>query len=72
MEQYTFVRRDTGSSVYKAVSKYLLEDRKGDWKRLSANASSFHLMFGERNKLPFGRLGIFSYIFTFSFLINLF
>ena len=56
MEQYGFVRRDINSSVYKAVSRYLLEDRD-DWKKLSPNASSFCLMFGERNKLPFGRLG---------------
>lgn len=59
MEQYAFVRRDTGSSVYKAVSKYLLEERKDDWKKLSRNSGSFQLMFGERNKLPFGRLGKF-------------
>ncbi|XP_052766867.1 tubulin--tyrosine ligase-like [Mya arenaria] len=57
MEQYGFIRRDTGSSVYKAASRYLLEARKHDWKKLPANTSSFHLMFGERNKLPFGRLG---------------
>ncbi|XP_060559845.1 tubulin--tyrosine ligase-like isoform X2 [Ruditapes philippinarum] len=57
MEQYGFVRRDVNSSVYKAVSKYLLEERGNDWKKLPSNSVSFHLMFGERNKLPFGRLG---------------
>ena len=53
---YGFVRRDIHSSVYKAVSKYLL-DNDEDWRKLSPNVASFHLMFGERNKLQFGRLG---------------
>ncbi|XP_048733655.1 tubulin--tyrosine ligase-like isoform X2 [Ostrea edulis] len=53
---YGFVKRDVHSSVYKAVSKYLL-DNDEDWKKLSSNVASFHLMFGERNKLQFGRLG---------------
>uniref|UniRef100_K1QWW9 Tubulin--tyrosine ligase n=1 Tax=Magallana gigas TaxID=29159 RepID=K1QWW9_MAGGI len=49
-------KRDIHSSVYKAVSKYLL-DNDEDWRKLSPNVASFHLMFGERNKLQFGRLG---------------
>ncbi|XP_052274880.1 tubulin--tyrosine ligase-like isoform X2 [Dreissena polymorpha] len=57
MDQYGFVSRDSGSSVYKATAEYLLQERGHDWKRLPPNSSSFHLMFGERNKLPFGRLG---------------
>ncbi|XP_053408052.1 tubulin--tyrosine ligase-like [Mercenaria mercenaria] len=57
MEQYGFVRRDVNSSVYRAVTKFLLEERGNDWKKLPSNSVSFHLMFGERNKLPFGRLG---------------
>lgn len=57
MEVYGFVRRDVNSSVYKAVSAYLLEERCDDWKKLPATSVSFQLMFGERNKLPFGRLG---------------
>jgi len=60
MEQYAFVKRDTGSSVYTAVAKYLLEERKHDWRKVSRNSGSFNLMFGERNKLPFGRLGKFT------------
>ena len=54
---YGFVVRDKNSSVYRSVAKYLLEERGEDWRRLSPNAASFHLMFGERNRLPFGRLG---------------
>lgn len=57
MEPYTFVKRDSGSSVYTAVAKYLLNERKDDWRKVSRNSGSFNLMFGERNKLPFGRLG---------------
>ncbi|KAL4238121.1 hypothetical protein ACF0H5_002833 [Mactra antiquata] len=57
MDQYAFIRRDKNSSVYKAVAEYLLKERNHDWKKNSPNSSSFHLMFGERNKLPFGRLG---------------
>ncbi|XP_061174345.1 tubulin--tyrosine ligase-like [Saccostrea echinata] len=53
---YGFVRRDIHSSVYKAVSKYLV-DNDEDWRKLPSNVASFHLMFGERNKLQFGRLG---------------
>lgn len=54
---YGFVNRDRNSSVYRSVSKYLLEERGDDWRKLPSNSASFHLMFGERNKLPFGRLG---------------
>lgn len=54
---YGFVVRDKNSSVYRSVTKYLLEERGEDWRKLSPNAASFHLMFGERNRLPFGRLG---------------
>ena len=56
---YGFVNRDRNSSVYRSVSKYLLEERGDDWRKLASNSASFHLMFGERNKLPFGRLGKF-------------
>ena len=54
---YGFVRRDVRSSVYKAVSDFLVENSNDDWRKLPANSASFNLMFGERNKLPFGRLG---------------
>ncbi|KAJ8309584.1 hypothetical protein KUTeg_014458 [Tegillarca granosa] len=54
---YGFVKRDTKSSVYKAVSEFLLKNGENDWKKMPANSANFHLMFGERNKLPFGRLG---------------
>ncbi|XP_021375114.1 tubulin--tyrosine ligase-like isoform X2 [Mizuhopecten yessoensis] len=54
---YGFVKRDMKSSVYKAVSNFLLKTAPEDWRKLPANSASFQLMFGERNKLPFGRLG---------------
>ncbi|XP_076098476.1 tubulin--tyrosine ligase-like [Mytilus galloprovincialis] len=54
---YGFVNRDIKSSVYKAVSKFLVENCDEDWRKMPANSASFNLMFGERNKLPFGRLG---------------
>lgn len=54
---YGFVRRDVKSSVYKAVSEFLVVNGENDWRKLPANSASFNLMFGERNKLPFGRLG---------------
>lgn len=57
MDQYGFVLRDKESSVYKAVSAYLLKERGNDWKKLTPSSVYFHLMFGERNNLPFGRLG---------------
>lgn len=69
---YGFVRRDIHSSVYKAVAKYLL-DNDEDWRKLSPNVASFHLMFGERNKLQFGRLGIwFNYKSFMVFLLVLY
>lgn len=45
------------SSVYKAVADFLVTNSPDDWRKLPANSASFNLMFGERNKLPFGRLG---------------
>ncbi|KAK3604610.1 hypothetical protein CHS0354_027463 [Potamilus streckersoni] len=54
---YGFVQRDKKSSVYHAVTEYLLSERRRDWRKLPSNVAGFHLMFGERNKLPFGRLG---------------
>ncbi|XP_043840024.1 tubulin--tyrosine ligase [Dromiciops gliroides] len=52
---YTFVVRDENSSVYAEVSKLLLST--GQWKRLKKDNPRFNLMLGERNRLPFGRLG---------------
>ncbi|MBN3320205.1 TTL ligase, partial [Atractosteus spatula] len=52
---YTFVARDENSSVYAEVSKILLST--GQWKRLKKDNPRFNLMLGERNRLPFGRLG---------------
>lgn len=52
---YTFVSRDDNSSVYAEVSKILLAT--GQWKRLKRDNPRFNLMLGERNRLPFGRLG---------------
>lgn len=52
---YTFVVRDEGSSVYAEVSRLLLAS--GQWRRLRRDNPRFNLMLGERNRLPFGRLG---------------
>lgn len=52
---YTFVVRDEGSSVYTEVSRLLLAS--GQWRRLRRDNPRFNLMLGERNRLPFGRLG---------------
>ncbi|TSK22826.1 Tubulin--tyrosine ligase [Bagarius yarrelli] len=52
---YTFVLRDDKSSVYAEVSKILIST--GKWKRLKKDNPRFNLMLGERNRLPFGRLG---------------
>uniref|UniRef100_A0A3Q3WFF8 Tubulin--tyrosine ligase n=1 Tax=Mola mola TaxID=94237 RepID=A0A3Q3WFF8_MOLML len=52
---YTFVSRDDNSTVYAEVSKILLST--GHWKRLKRDNPRFNLMLGERNRLPFGRLG---------------
>lgn len=52
---YTFVTRDDNSTVYAEVSKILLST--GHWKRLKRDNPRFNLMLGERNRLPFGRLG---------------
>uniref|UniRef100_A0A8C2XC73 Tubulin--tyrosine ligase n=1 Tax=Cyclopterus lumpus TaxID=8103 RepID=A0A8C2XC73_CYCLU len=52
---YTFVTRDDNSTVYAEVSKILLST--GQWKRLKRDNPRFNLMLGERNRLPFGRLG---------------
>lgn len=57
---YTFVSRDDNSSVYAEVSKILLST--GKWKRLKRDNPRFNLMLGERNRLPFGRLGNLTYI----------
>ncbi|KAK2922142.1 hypothetical protein Q8A73_001627 [Channa argus] len=52
---YTFVSRDDISTVYAEVAKILLST--GQWKRLKRDNPRFNLMLGERNRLPFGRLG---------------
>ncbi|XP_070576734.1 tubulin--tyrosine ligase-like isoform X2 [Ptychodera flava] len=52
---YSFVLCDEGSSVYTAVAAVL--SAREDWKRTKDHRHRFHLMFGERNKVPFGRLG---------------
>ncbi|XP_028676025.1 tubulin--tyrosine ligase [Erpetoichthys calabaricus] len=52
---YTFVTRDENSSVYAEVSKMLLST--GQWRKLKRDNPRFNLMLGERNRLPFGRLG---------------
>ncbi|KAK2507557.1 hypothetical protein MC885_015555 [Smutsia gigantea] len=52
---YTFVVRDENSSIYAEVSRLLLAT--GHWRRLRRDNPRFNLMLGERNRLPFGRLG---------------
>ncbi|XP_058507259.1 tubulin--tyrosine ligase [Solea solea] len=52
---YTFVTRDDNSTVYAEVSKILLST--GQWRKLKRDNPRFNLMLGERNRLPFGRLG---------------
>lgn len=52
---YTFVLRDDNSTVYAEVAKILIST--GKWKRLKKDNPRFNLMLGERNRLPFGRLG---------------
>ncbi|KAG7279802.1 hypothetical protein CRUP_013712, partial [Coryphaenoides rupestris] len=52
---YTFVSRDENSTVYAEVSKIL--QSTGHWKRLKRDNPRFNLILGERNRLPFGRLG---------------
>lgn len=52
---YTFVLRDDTSTIYAEVSKILIAT--GKWKRLKKDNPRFNLMLGERNRLPFGRLG---------------
>ncbi|MBN3278968.1 TTL ligase, partial [Polyodon spathula] len=53
--KYTFVTRDENSSVYADVSRRLVST--GQWRRLKRDNPRFNLMLGERNRLPFGRLG---------------
>lgn len=52
---YTFVNRDENSSVYAEVAKILLNS--GYWRKLKKDNPRFNLMLGERNRLPYGRLG---------------
>jgi len=52
---YTFVLRDDNSTVYAEVARIL--SSTGKWKRLKKDNPRFNLMLGERNRLPFGRLG---------------
>lgn len=52
---YTFVARDENSTIYAEVSKILVAT--GQWKKLKRDNPRFNLMLGERNRLPFGRLG---------------
>lgn len=54
---YNFVCRDEGSSVYTEVARVLLERPGSPWKQAPKDSPKFNLMFGERNLLPFGRLG---------------
>ena len=52
---YTFINRDKNSSVYSEVARQLLE--KGEWVLVSRNSLRFNLMLGDRNSLPYNRLG---------------
>lgn len=53
---YALVNRDKDSSVYKEVMRQLLS-REGEWCRISRNSLRFNLMLGDRNSLPYNRLG---------------
>ena len=53
---YTFINRDKNSSVYSEVARQLLK-RKGEWALVSRNSLRFNLMLGDRNSLPYNRLG---------------
>ena len=64
---YTFVTRDENSTVYAEVSKILLSS--GQWKRLKRDNPRFNLMLGERNRLPFGRLGKYAF-FLFHMMVT--
>lgn len=63
MMPYTFINRDKNSSVYNEVSRQLLR-RDGEWSQVSRNSLRFNLMLGDRNSLPYNRLG--EYLVTFS------
>ncbi|EDV29149.1 uncharacterized protein TRIADDRAFT_52733 [Trichoplax adhaerens] len=52
---YYFIYRSTGSSVYSAVTEIL--EKSGYWQCKNPDSSKFHLVFGERNRLSFARLG---------------
>ncbi|XP_046578237.1 tubulin--tyrosine ligase-like [Haliotis rubra] len=54
---YLFVQRDAGSSVYTAVAKYLQTREDKSWKKVPKDSTRFNLMLGDRNKLPYSKLG---------------
>ncbi|XP_067680791.1 tubulin--tyrosine ligase-like isoform X2 [Haliotis asinina] len=54
---YLFVQRDAGSSVYTAVAKYLQTREDKSWKKVPRDSTRFNLMLGDRNKLPYSKLG---------------
>lgn len=65
---YTFVTRDDNSTVYAEVSKILIST--GQWKRLKRDNPRFNLMLGERNRLPFGRLGKYDIFLIFYMMLT--
>jgi len=54
MASYAFVQRDADSSVYTALAHALQE--RPEWRRLRRDSDRFHLMLGDRAKLPWGGL----------------
>ncbi|XP_046349218.2 tubulin--tyrosine ligase-like [Haliotis rufescens] len=54
---YLFVQRDLESSVYAAVAKYLQRREDKSWKKVAKDSTRFNLMLGDRNKLPYSKLG---------------
>lgn len=52
---YTLINRDTNSTVYNEVVKQLL--KTGYWGLVSRNSPRFNLMLGDRNGLPYNRMG---------------
>lgn len=67
-EKYYFVQRDKESSVYTAVGK-LLTDR-GDWQKQPPDSPRFNLMLGDRNKLPWHKIGVNRHKLLLFFLVS--
>eukprot|EP00056_Hartaetosiga_gracilis_P008547 m.122185 g.122185 ORF g.122185 m.122185 type:complete len:406 (+) comp12934_c0_seq10:46-1263(+) len=54
---WTVVNRDENSSLYGTVESILVE--RESWEMLPSSSTRFNLMLGDRNRLPFSKLGLF-------------